>query len=1316
MSLFTQWNQNKSSTKNNNKQQNNASGNPFLNNNTRSNNNNNNNNNKKINASGNPFGNTIKKPASSNPFFGGGGGSSSGNGSNNMNNNQQPRQDSFNTNTNTKPQGNPFFNNNNNSNMNNTNNNNNNVQAQHINNPPPRSPQRPPPSMRMDNSNMNRNNNAMSMNGNSTAREDEEEAFIRASLAKKKQRHFHRRSISVRQRQIWEEEEGKHPLFKIVRTDSWRTDRVRADRGKIVVMTAANRTLIFATSNQYLIRWNMDSGEEPEEFNLMKKVGNHNIERLFLDPSGSHLIIVASNASSGAENFYMHSSYKKIRTLHKTKGVHICSVAWNKNEGTELSSKSILIGGRNGDIYEASLDENNRDKFFRKVYQLTESPGIVCGMEWEAFHTTNGVNDEEAAKYFVMIATAEPSRHYHFIGGPTFTDLFKQYEDMGHDKFNEVPGNLPYGELHFYADQLDMRADSFAILTQIGVVNGAFMFGSQSFGDTVVKDSNLLKYPKKNSNMYGFDDDGNMMNSDVLSGTGGSGGGNDGMSENRKRNFTTADPLNNAGPIPLSMAITKFHFLFLYEDRIVAVSRLSQKTKVMSDKTLDAEYIGPVKSLVRDPVGNRLWLYTATSLYQILFEREDRDVWQLYLEQAKNGDGREFEFAYQHAKTLKEKEVVRSAQADFYFNRKEYVMSAKYYATTSRSFEEIALKFASGNVEEKALKAFVIAKLRSLRPDQSTQRTILSLWLVEMFLSQMNGLDAMAEGSSLSSNIDSTKTDDDVTEDMQSIQDEFKSFLKDNRAHLGMSECAETTFQLISSHGRMDMLLYFADLIEDYERMMTLYVQEENYNGAVSLLYRESQRYVENHRRPPEKIESLFYKFSPILMEHAASTTVNAWKGMRRYLVASKLIPSLVRYSQRRQEIQQRQTRKDEIARRINQLSSSSSGKKNSEKDISGEDEDDDDLNNSNGNNGDDDEKNVDYAVEYLEFCVFENRNKEAAIHNFLVSLYAQRNDNGEKILQFLDGSGGNRPYFDLDYALRVCIQNGQHLACVRIYSMMNLPDQAVSLALKCGDIELAKQHADVPDEDEMKKKLWLRIAKQVITQQADIKKAIGIIQESNDLLKIEDILPLFPDFTVIEDFKDEICQALEEYNDSIKALKDEMDEYVESAEQIRGDIKLLQTRKGQVNSRARCELTGEYISGHDFYLLPDGRTYKANALLAWVLKNEKNCEKAGFNLNFNKIKQLNEEIEEIDEKMNMYALGNNNGTNNNSQGRSKGSSMMNESAKEIALARRRAAQKELDEYVANGVIIDMIHIANIDVPFETIGNNDGNGDDEWSL
>ena len=36
---------------------------------------------------------------------------------------------------------------------------------------------------------------------------------------------------------------------------------------------------------------------------------------------------------------------------------------------------------------------------------------------------------------------------------------------------------------------------------------------------------------------------------------------------------------------------------------------------------------------------------------------------------------------------------------------------------------------------------------------------------------------------------------------------------------------------------------------------------------------------------------------------------------------------------------------------------------------------------------------------------------------------------------------------------------------------------------------------------------------------------------ESTNILKIEDILPFFPDFVVIDDFKEEICTALEGYS-----------------------------------------------------------------------------------------------------------------------------------------------------------------------------------------
>ena len=63
------------------------------------------------------------------------------------------------------------------------------------------------------------------------------------------------------------------------------------------------------------------------------------------------------------------------------------------------------------------------------------------------------------------------------------------------------------------------------------------------------------------------------------------------------------------------------------------------------------------------------------------------------------------------------------------------------------------------------------------------------------------------------------------------------------------------------------------------------------------------------------------------------------------------------------------------------------------------------------------------------------------------------------------------------------------------------------------------------------------------------------------ELLKIEDILPFFPDFVLIDDFKDEICAALEDYNIHIEELKAEMEEATKSAESIRDDIRELRCR-----------------------------------------------------------------------------------------------------------------------------------------------------------
>ena len=77
---------------------------------------------------------------------------------------------------------------------------------------------------------------------------------------------------------------------------------------------------------------------------------------------------------------------------------------------------------------------------------------------------------------------------------------------------------------------------------------------------------------------------------------------------------------------------------------------------------------------------------------------------------------------------------------------------------------------------------------------------------------------------------------------------------------------------------------------------------------------------------------------------------------------------------------------------------------------------------------------------------------------------------------------------------------------------------------------------------------------------------------ESTDLLKIEDILPFFPDFVVIDDFKEEICTALEEYSAHIDSLKAEMDETTKNAEAIKADsdILSLSTRESEEDLRTK--------------------------------------------------------------------------------------------------------------------------------------------------
>ena len=106
---------------------------------------------------------------------------------------------------------------------------------------------------------------------------------------------------------------------------------------------------------------------------------------------------------------------------------------------------------------------------------------------------------------------------------------------------------------------------------------------------------------------------------------------------------------------------------------------------------------------------------------------------------------------------------------------------------------------------------------------------------------------------------------------------------------------------------------------------------------------------------------------------------------------------------------------------------------------------------------------------------------------------------------------------------------------------------------------------------------------------------------DSTDLLKIEDILPFFPDFVVIDDFKEEICTALERYADEIARLRREMDAASANTDAIRRDIAELGDRFVTVEAEQKCSTCAQPLVSRQFYVFPCSHTFHADCLITEV-------------------------------------------------------------------------------------------------------------------
>ncbi|KAI9167399.1 Vacuolar protein sorting-associated protein [Paramyrothecium foliicola] len=925
-----------------------------------------------------------------------------------------------------------------------------------------------------------------------------------------------------------------------------------------VAAQVANNVIVLALSNGRILRIDLNRPQDIDDIDLPKKPSEIGIiRRMFLDSTASHLII----CTSLGENYYLHSQSRQPRPLGRLRGVSIESVAWNPALPT-ASTREILLGAADGNIYEAFIETSNEFykkevKHLRNLHKLPDGP--ITGL-W--VDNLQGKSDVRR----VMISTQ--SRLFHLVGrvghshdgsGSVYAKMFESEQPVVHE-LTRTTANAHSAlvvspdppETDHHDENLPGRA--YAWLSSQGIFHGKLLDSpaDSSLGSKVYSDSKML--PRSQITPQ----------------------------ESSGKRQSSAQGIDG-------IALTQWHIVTLIGGRVYTINRLT------GEMISEHDVLRPGQRTLGfsvDMQKNTFWLFTSEEIYEVVVRDESRNVWEILMKT------QQFEEALQHARSHIQKETVAASYGDHLVAKNLWDEAATIYGRSNKPFEDIALSFID-NDQPDALRQFLLTKLASLKKSAIMQRVMIASWLVEVFMAKLNSLDdtiiTQAELSDDLNPTESRKLLDAVRKEYHDFVDKYKHDLD-----------RKTAYDVISSHGREAELLFFATAVNDYNYVLSYWVQRERWSEVLGVLKKQTD-------------VEVFYRYSSVLMTHVAQETVDIL--MRHAdLKPRKLIPALLEYN--------RNFSGGAIAQ--NQ------------------------------------------AIRYLNYVVYQLNSKDAAVHNTLVSIYASHPAKDESgLLSYLQAQG-DEPRYDPDFALRLCIQHHRTLSCVHIYTSMGQYLQAVDLALSHNELELAAVVADRPmSNPRLRKSLWLAVARKVISQSDGIKTAIDFLKRC-DLLKIEDLIPFFPDFVVIDDFKEEICGALEDYSHNIDELKKEMDESSQTAANIKVDIAALDHRYAIVEPGEKCYVCGLPLLSRQFFVFPCQHSFHSDCLGLRVL------EQAGV-AKASRIKELQMQIH-------------------------KGL---------VSGTKREAVVAELDSLVASACILcSDLAIKRIDEPFIT--KNDGR--DDWAL
>jgi hypothetical protein len=405
-------------------------------------------------------------------------------------------------------------------------------------------------------------------------------------------------------------------------------------------------------------------------------------------------------------------------------------------------------------------------------------------------------------------------------------------------------------------------------------------------------------------------------------------------------------PSSSSGPEhePVALAVTEYHYLLLYADRLVAVNQVSGRA-VTELRARGSAGASPSPSpspqlpspllplaLLRDHAGGgrgggiggglfaeggdacgTVWVVYPDVAAEAVLPGEGRRMWRVY---AAAGD---HDAALRLAVGARQRNAVRLAAAASAYRRGDYLSAAGHWGRVSAAeprFEDLALRLVDAGDAE-ALAAFLAARLDTLSPSEDrAQAAMLGAWLTELYLDAANRESAEMEQQEAAALVgggaggSSGGGGDSEPERAGAAAAgggggggpagrRLRAFLERRSALLD----AATTAALLAGYGRADDLAAFCAARGDHEALLELLTAGGGGGGGGggSVGGSSVRRAAAAARalavlRDPRVPQELVYRFAPALVAAAPRETVDAWIAARPPLDPRRLLPALVRF------------------------------------------------------------------------------------------------------------------------------------------------------------------------------------------------------------------------------------------------------------------------------------------------------------------------------------------------------------------------------------------------------------------------------------